>query len=74
MRNGSNIEKDFFQNLAPKLNELKNGFYFLTGMYDDNTAELIITPEGVVKNIVFAEELVAAAPPLKGWGLCIAQG
>lgn len=64
---GTDIEKEFFGKLRPKLDELKEGFYYLTGMYDDATAELIITPEGVVKNIVFVEELVASAPKLKGW-------
>jgi hypothetical protein len=67
VRNGGQIEKDFFRKLGPKLNELKEGFYYLTGMYDDDTAELIISPEGVVKNIVFTEELVRSAPPIKGW-------
>lgn len=62
-----NIEKKFFDKLAPKLNELKDGFWYLTGMYDDNTAELIITADGAIKNIVFAEELVSAAPAIEGW-------
>jgi hypothetical protein len=36
-------------------------------MYDDNTAELVLTAEGRIKNIVFVEELVAAAPSINGW-------
>ncbi|MEO8150857.1 MAG: hypothetical protein ABI723_24705 [Bacteroidia bacterium] len=63
----SNIEKDFFYKLSPKLNEIKDGFFYLTGMYDDNTAELIITADGTIKNIVFAEELVNEAPKIEGW-------
>jgi hypothetical protein len=63
----SNIEKNFFDKLSPKLNELKEGFLFLTGMYDDNTVELILTADGTIKNFVFVEELVQAAPVLKGW-------
>ena len=61
------IEKNFFDKLFPKLNELKAGFFFLTGMYDDITAELIITAEGEIKNIVFVEELINSAPKIEGW-------
>ena len=62
-----NVEKGFFDKLSPKLNELKDGYFYLTGMHDDNTAELIITADGSVKNIVFVEELIDAAPKLVGW-------
>jgi hypothetical protein len=62
-----NVERDFFDRLSPKLDELKDGYFFLTGMCDDHTAELIITADGAVKNIVFVEELVAAAPQISGW-------
>lgn len=63
----ANIEKDFFDKLSPKLNELRDGYYFLTGMLDDNTVELIITADGTIPNIVFVEELVHAAPAIPGW-------
>jgi hypothetical protein len=62
-----NIEKDFFNKLSPKLNELKEGFFYLTGMYNDNTVELVFTPDGFIKNIVFVEELVQSAPSIDGW-------
>jgi hypothetical protein len=62
-----NIEKVFFDILSEKLNELKEGFYYLTGMFDKDTVELIITAEGAIKNIVFVEELVKSAPEIKGW-------
>ncbi len=62
-----NIEKDFLDKLSPKLEELKEGYYFLSGMCDDNTAELVITPDGVIKNIVFVEELVKDAPSIPNW-------
>jgi Family of unknown function (DUF695) len=62
-----NIEKEFFDIISPKLLELKEGFFFLTGMFDDNTVELILTPDGIVKNIVFIEELVQASPKIEGW-------
>lgn len=62
-----NVEKDFFEKLSPKLDQLKDGFWYLTGMDDDNTVELVITADGNVKNIVFVEELVQAAPKIDGW-------
>jgi hypothetical protein len=61
------IEKEFFDPLSAKLAEIKEGFFFLTGMPNEQTAELIFTPDGVINNIVFAEELVAAAPPISNW-------
>ncbi len=67
VKSGRNLERDFFNKLSPKLEELKDGYYFLTGMCDDNTAELVLTCEGIVKNIVFVEELVSNAPTLPNW-------
>lgn len=61
------VERDFFDQLAPRLAELKDGFFFLTGMYNTDTVELILTADGAVPNIIFVEELVAAAPQLPGW-------
>lgn len=61
------IEKEFFEKLSPKLGELREGYYFLAGMMNDTTAELVLTADGMVKNIVFVEELVNAAPILDGW-------
>jgi hypothetical protein len=63
----TDLEKDFFDKLSDKLSELRDGFFFLTGMDDDHTVELIITPDGNIRNIVFVEELVKAAPSIKGW-------
>jgi hypothetical protein len=62
-----NVNKVFFDRLAPKLNELKDGFWFLAGMCSETQAELILTADGVIKNIVFVEELVNAAPKMKNW-------
>ena len=36
-------------------------------MFDDNTAELILTADGSVKNIVFFEELINCAPTPANW-------
>ncbi len=67
VKSNKDIEKGFFDKLSPKLAELKDGYFFLTGMYDDNTVELILTADGNTKNIVFVEELVEQAPKINGW-------
>ncbi|HMH23641.1 MAG TPA: hypothetical protein VK563_17765 [Puia sp.] len=67
VKNQKDIEKSFFDKLSPRLEELKDGYFYLTGMYDDNTVELVLTADGDTKNIVFVEELVAAAPQIDGW-------
>ncbi|GHM99166.1 hypothetical protein WSM22_06560 [Cytophagales bacterium WSM2-2] len=61
------IEKDFFNKLSPKLEELREGYFYVTGMLNDNTAELVFTAEGKVKNFIFIEELVESAPTITGW-------
>lgn len=61
------IENIFFDKLSPKLHDLHEGIYFLTGMYDKETVELILTPDGNLKNIVFVEELIDKAPKLTNW-------
>ncbi|MBF4506061.1 DUF695 domain-containing protein [Flavobacterium sp. JLP] len=67
VQNGKNIHKDFFNRLGPKLDEIHDGIYFLTGMFNDQTAELILTPDGAIKNIYVIEELVNTAPKMEGW-------
>lgn len=69
VQEGTRIQEDFFDDLSPALDAVKEGLYFQAGMADDHTAELIISAEGAIENIVFAEELVAAAPALAGWKL-----
>ncbi|UCA57914.1 DUF695 domain-containing protein [Chryseobacterium rhizoplanae] len=61
------IEKDFFDEIAPRLNHINEGYYFLTGMSNDSTAELVLTADGEISNVVFVEELIAAAPQLDHW-------
>jgi len=62
-----NVDDSFLEKLMPRLQSINKQFYCLTGMYDDETAELIITAEGDIKSFVFVEELVNSAPALKGW-------
>lgn len=61
------IESVFFDQLSPKLSAIQEGIYFLTGMRNKETVELVLTPDGNIKNIVFVEELVSHAPVLPGW-------
>lgn len=67
VKNRKDIEKNFFDKLSLKLAELKDGYFYLTGMYNKDTVELVLTADGSPKNIVFVEELVAAAPTIAGW-------
>ena len=67
VKHKGDVENFFFAKLAPKLKQIKDGFFFLTGMLDPKTVELVLTADGAVKNIVFVEELVAAAPQIDGW-------
>ncbi len=67
VKQSKNIEKGFFDKLSPKLEELKDGYFFLAGMYDDDTVELVLTADGNIKNFVFVEELVNSAPAIDGW-------
>ncbi|ULQ55481.1 DUF695 domain-containing protein [Flavihumibacter rivuli] len=67
IKSGKDPETGFFDQLSQKLDELKPDIYFLAGMLDKERAELILTPEGVIKDIAFIEELVADAPELPNW-------
>ena len=67
VKNNGDIENAFFNILSPKLRQLHNGIFFLVGMSDENTAELILTPDGKLKNITFTEKIVEAAPHLPNW-------
>ena len=39
VKENKNVEANFFKKLSPKLNEVKEGYFFLTGMLDEDTAE-----------------------------------
>ena len=67
VKSGRNPEKEFFDKLSPQLAALNEGYFYLTGMFDENTAELVLTPDGIIKNVVFTEELVDAAPKIANW-------
>ncbi len=67
VKDKGNLEEEFFDILSAKLDELKDGYYYLTGMMDDTTAELVFTADGAIKNIPFVEELVSNAPTIENW-------
>jgi hypothetical protein len=67
LKDQADVENHFFKPLAEKLNQLRDGYWFLTGMKNEYLAELVITADGVVENIVFVEELVKEAPHIPGW-------
>ena len=61
------VEEKFLDKVIPVLKQIDESFFCLVGMYDDNTAEMVITTDGIIGSIVFAEEIVAAAPSLPRW-------
>lgn len=67
IKNDRDVEGVFFEKLSAQLNKLRAGYYFLAGMLDPDTVELIFTAEGAIENIAFVEDLVAAAPAINGW-------
>lgn len=62
-----NIDDDFLNIILPKLKEINENFFILVGMSDDFTAELIVTVDGNIKDIVYAEEFIAEAPHVASW-------
>lgn len=67
VQEGNNIRKGFLNKISPKLEELHDGFFYLTGMFDEQTAELILTPDGNIRNIYVIEDFINAAPVIEGW-------
>ena len=67
IKSGNNVEQNFFDVMSSQLNQLRKGYWYLAGMLNDTTAELILTADGAAKNIAFVEDLVTDAPQLDGW-------
>lgn len=67
VKDNKNINNSFFSVLEPKIRKLHDGIFYITGMSDSNTAELVLTADGFIKNIVFVEELVEASPIIRNW-------
>jgi len=67
VKNQDDVMGKFLDKLGPKLDQLRPGYWFLTGMAEETTAELILTADGNLKMMAFVEEIVAAAPKLPNW-------
>ena len=67
LKDENDVEENFVDVMLLKLKELNENFFILVGMSDDSTAELIITVDGNIKEIVYAEELIDSAPDLDNW-------
>ena len=65
--NQDNIEPKFLDPLSEHLAPISKSIYFLTGMKDAQTAELIFTADGNPEAIHEVEDLVNAAPPIPNW-------
>ncbi|MFZ4260609.1 DUF695 domain-containing protein [Sphingobacterium sp. HJSM2_6] len=67
IKNGIEVEQKFVGIFAPKLDQLDLNLNFLVGLDVDGDAELIFTPDGVLKYVIHAEDLVASAPAINNW-------
>lgn len=67
VRTDGDIEEKFLNQISDKISKIKEGLFFLTGMYDNDTVELVVTVDGNVKDIFFVEELIHVAPKIDGW-------
>lgn len=61
------VAGEFLGKALPRLREIREGFHLLTGMPDEEVVELIFSANGDLKNMVFIDEIVAAAPELGRW-------
>lgn len=66
VRRNGDIQAEVFVPIGQQLTRYRDGIFLLVGMHGD-AVDLIFTAEGDVRNFVFVEQLVAAAPPLEGW-------
>ncbi|MDA8692512.1 DUF695 domain-containing protein [Saprospiraceae bacterium] len=67
VKSQNNIQSEFISPVFNKLNQIQEGAFLLTGMMDDNTAELVFTAEGDILSFPYISELVSSAPQLKNW-------
>lgn len=67
VKTDKNVQENFITKIGSKLDQIRPGYFYLAGMLNNEIAELIITADGKIKNLVFVEEIVQAAPTIKGW-------
>lgn len=61
------IVEEVLDIVGPKLKEIDPHFTLLVGINNEDKAELIITPDGRLATLPFADDLVAMAPKLDNW-------
>src|SRR5690606_15283427 len=65
---GTDIDNKFFSPLADQLYKLHERIFFLVGINKETKiAELTFTPDAIIRNIAFVEDLVREAPQIDKW-------
>lgn len=59
--------KEVIGQIIENVQKYHEGVFGLIGFDEDGKLELVLTADGVLKNIVFVEDLVSAAPVLNNW-------
>ncbi len=67
IKNNLNINDLFFDKISSKLDLIKKDISFQSGMYNNSIAELILSSDGNISNIVYIEEIIKVAPKLENW-------
>ncbi|MGX1754101.1 DUF695 domain-containing protein [Sphingobacterium sp. NPDC055346] len=67
IKSGKDVEEKFINIFAPELDRVEPKVFFLVGMDKDKKAELVFTPDGIIKNVLWAEKIVEAAPDIENW-------
>ena len=67
VKSQNNIQFEFVNPVFNKLNQVQEGAFLLTGMMNDNKAELIFTAEGNILKFPYIKAIVNSAPKLKNW-------
>ncbi len=67
IKSGHEVEKRFVEDFALRLDQLDLQINFLVGLDADGDAELIFTPDGILKYVIHAEDLASSAPAISNW-------
>ncbi len=67
LERNENVEDELFNPLSTAFQAFKADIFFLLGHRNNETAELIITADGNVKNFYLIDAIVAEAPTISGW-------
>lgn len=62
-----NVNRDCLSPIIEKIQLLNLELVCQVGMENDDTADLVITADGDVKQFIFVDEIIAAAPKLSNW-------